>query len=257
MGRVPIGRLGRADGRTRSAPKAPQPRAGAGSNAFGESTLEPRPRGAYVEDMRKRPAKRQVITLTCAVVSLLGSACGAEFASGAAGSGGASSTTTGHGGGGVTSTSGGTGGAGGAGGSGGTGGLGGSGGLGGTGGTGGAGGLGGAGGTGGGTNAPFAATVGVGCFSGSECTGANAIPGGYCAQVGICTTHCNTHEDCGCAPGLSDLDIALGACPAACADYYGTQYCFRVCDTDAQCEGSSTCWPPPGGGGAAYWICEP
>ena len=113
MGRVPIGRLGRADGRTRSAPKAPQPRTGAGSNAFGESTLEPRPRGAYVEDMRKRPAKRQVITLTCAIVSLLGSACGAEFASGAAGSGGASSTTTGHGGGGVTSTSGGTGGAGG------------------------------------------------------------------------------------------------------------------------------------------------
>lgn len=94
--------------------------------------------------------------------------------------------------------------------------------------------------------------IGRACSTfGSECA---AILGGYCAGVGVCTTYCLAHDDCGCPPGTTNDDIAAGACSAACVDTsgLGDTVCLRVCGAlGLACEGvTQTCTQLSG-----YAVC--
>lgn len=83
---------------------------------------------------------------------------------------------------------------------------------------------------------------------GEVCTPtAPCIEGARCDARGFCTKSCSNHEDCNCAPGTTDSDIAARSCPVACE----RGSCVKVCSTDNECTGSTLCL-----GGAAYSRCE-
>jgi hypothetical protein len=102
-----------------------------------------------------------------------------------------------------------------------------------------------------GGNPPFDPDeVGQNCSDESDC---EAIPRGYCANAGMCTTTCKTHVDCGCPIGTVNNDIAAGECSAACVTYDdGGSYCQRVCSSSSQCDGESRCEELD-----FYGVCSP
>lgn len=67
---------------------------------------------------------------------------------------------------------------------------------------------------------------------GSEGFCSNVVRNGSGAPSNTCTATCATHTDCGCPPGTTSGDIALGKCGAACIENLdGTKHsvCVRVC----------------------------
>ena len=78
-------------------------------------------------------------------------------------------------------------------------------------------------------------TVGMACNDDCDCAG---LKDGYCAAGGICSSVCETHHDCGCAPGMTGDGINAYQCDAACVGMTGTDlYCVRVCDEPSDCDG--------------------
>ena len=59
---------------------------------------------------------------------------------------------------------------------------------------------------------------------------------------GICTRYCESHDDCDCPPGMTTEEVIAGGCAVGCFDIGGiVPHCLRTCDSDASCEGGSTC----------------
>jgi hypothetical protein len=94
------------------------------------------------------------------------------------------------------------------------------------------------------------AIIGMACTSNSACA---ACAGGYCLSSGVCSRPCNEHADCGCPAGTINTDIAAGKCALACGQITtNTSACVSVCESNADCLGSTTCKSS----GTEYSICK-
>lgn len=89
--------------------------------------------------------------------------------------------------------------------------------------------------------------TGTGAKLGETCNATTKCAEGECATAGFCTKDCAHHTDCGCAAGITDQDIADGACPLACTQ--GS--CLKVCKTYQEC-GTASCNVTP----SVYMACE-
>jgi len=88
----------------------------------------------------------------------------------------------------------------------------------------------------------------TGSALGELCSGSiPCVEGARCDARGFCTKTCSAHADCGCAAGTTDSDIAASSCPMACV----SSSCVKVCRSDAQCAGETTCL-----GGSSFDTCE-
>jgi len=88
----------------------------------------------------------------------------------------------------------------------------------------------------------------TGSALGELCSGSvPCVEGARCDARGFCTKTCSVHADCGCAAGTTDSDIAASSCPVACV----SSACVKVCRSDAQCAGETTCLA-----GSAFDTCE-
>ena len=106
-------------------------------------------------------------------------------------------------------------------------------------------------------------SIGGDCTDNASCSGVtqgNFIA--FCNGNNVCTRNCNSHEDCGCAPGTTGSDIANGKCPDACiavSDGAGNivDICSKVCANNTQCHGQQTCVGATNGDGssAGYSVC--
>jgi hypothetical protein len=93
--------------------------------------------------------------------------------------------------------------------------------------------------------------IGKACADNAQCA---LIPSGYCdSSDNTCTRKCDTNQDCGCAKGTTEADIAQGRCRAACVFTVGVGFCFRACQKTADCASGARCNPLAG---TSFSICE-
>jgi hypothetical protein len=94
--------------------------------------------------------------------------------------------------------------------------------------------------------------LGQECFANFECM-SSRCSNPFTGNRGVCTRDCTTHDNCGCAAGTTNDDIAAGACPTACATIGArVPVCLRVCGAAAQCGGNLVCFPT----NAGFGVCE-
>ena len=88
------------------------------------------------------------------------------------------------------------------------------------------------------------AAIGAACSAQSDCSSlSDANNVGFCNQLGVCTRDCTAHEDCGCAAGTTNDDLANGKCGAACVNVGTSAVCAKICANNTSCRGQTTCVP--------------
>lgn len=106
--------------------------------------------------------------------------------------------------------------------------------------------------------------VGAECLSTDGCPYSD--PYTFCARAegpsgtrpfapNVCTTTCQTHQECGCAVGVDNESIATArACKVACVTAEGEKigYCVRVCSQPSDCAARAKCTSL---GGVGYSGC--
>ena len=87
------------------------------------------------------------------------------------------------------------------------------------------------------------------------CARAEGMSGSRPFAANVCTTTCETHQECGCALGVDNESIATArACKVACVTAEGEKigYCVRVCSAQSDCALHAKCTSL---GGVGYSGC--